>query len=1164
MLLSKVHPAPLSTTALLSAIVMITLILTFSSPAFSQPVNDTCGGATAISEGVHVFNNMGAQAQTVSCVFGMSDDIWYLYTATVDATVSIGTCASAGTLLDTAISIYDPTLGCPSSAVGAIACLNDFCGASNPHSLHAGVALSVLPGESYYIQVGGSFGATGTGELTIEVIEGDCFDGLDDDGDGLFDCADVDCVDQCNESFNCHDGIDNDNDGDVDCLDGECIGIGNCVEAGVNCSDGIDNDVDGLVDCADPDCNMAFVCQEAPNFCDDGIDNDLDSLIDCDDPDCLTGGVPCFENLNCGDGIDNDLDGLVDCLDPDCLNIGVCAEAGNCEDGIDNDNDGLIDCLDADCDLFFPCIAIPVNDECSGAISVSEGIFPFNNLNTPITDVVVCDINMSHDVWFHYTPTVTGLVEIHTCGAQGTLLNTVLGVYDGALGCPLPGDTALACDDDSCFPAVGSLPRNSSVELHVVAGASYYVQVGGSSNQTGSSELIIEVVETDCSNGLDDDGDALIDCFDENCFDSPDCIVDPPTNVVCIDSGASVIVTWDIPTTGAGASGQNIYLNGVLQLADEPITTTSFVVPYTLGFMGIVEVCIQTLFASGISNATCCEIPVGGPPNDDCVDAFPAFLGTNGFTNVLTLPEALTDCFGSMSNDVWFTHTVASTGYLRLETCPSTAPASRVVVYDGGAGCPLPGDPPLFCESTYCNPQSPTHTSMTVLVTAGDPLLIQVGGSNNAVGIGFLELSEVCSDLGDVTCDYDFSTGSVQLEWTPNFHANSGYQIFENGILVGVAQPTDSSFVVTQAALGLNTYEISWLCDLDGSAGEVGSCIVNVVGQIPNGVTDLIIHNEDTSSGIIDSGLALEDALSGLGQSVSRLYLPDFDTYPLDWTSLQSIWLCLGTFPDNYRLSASEGDLLASLNAAGVGIYLEHGDHWGFQHIVSQFDARDGHMDTVVLGGNDSFTAMDALSGGVANLAGHWPTTQTYTQDSLGNDFTDILELATNDAEVSYSEVLWVNSDDSITGEPIYSTAIYAEHFVGENSIVQSWEFGGFPIAEQSTLAGAYLQLLGRGTHDDSLFIRGYCNADATLNIADAIFLLGVLFPGPQGANVPPCEQACDSNDDGQLDIADAISLLSVMFPGPGGPPVIPEPTTCGQDPTNGGVLTCDSFDPCD
>ncbi|MCZ6792660.1 MAG: hypothetical protein O7J95_03495 [Planctomycetota bacterium] len=54
--------------------------------------------------------------------------------------------------------------------------------------------------------------------------------------------------------------------------------------AEMDCADGVDNDMDGLIDCADPDCAMAANCRETN--CTDMIDNDMDGQTDCDDTDC--------------------------------------------------------------------------------------------------------------------------------------------------------------------------------------------------------------------------------------------------------------------------------------------------------------------------------------------------------------------------------------------------------------------------------------------------------------------------------------------------------------------------------------------------------------------------------------------------------------------------------------------------------------------------------------------------------------------------------------------------------------------------------------------------------------------------------------------------------------------------------------------------------------
>ncbi|MEE8143685.1 MAG: beta-propeller fold lactonase family protein [Planctomycetota bacterium] len=89
------------------------------------------------------------------------------------------------------------------------------------------------------------------------------------------------------------------------------------------------------------------------------------------------------------------------------------------------------------------------------------------------------------------------------------------------------------------------------------------------------------------------------------------------------------------------------------------------------------------------------------------------------------------------------------------------------------------------------------------------------------------------------------------------------------------------------------------------------------------------------------------------------------------------------------------------------------------------------------------------------------------------------------------------------------------------------------------------------------LFQRGDCGGGGSVNIADPIFLLGVLFgQGP----IPRCDDACDGNDDGSLDTADAIYVLNYLFAG--GAPIPAPLNECGQDPT-ADELECGEFSGC-
>jgi hypothetical protein len=73
-------------------------------------------------------------------------------------------------------------------------------------------------------------------------------------------------------------------------------------------------------------------------------------------------------------------------------------------------------------------------------------------------------------------------------------------------------------------------------------------------------------------------------------------------------------------------------------------------------------------------------------------------------------------------------------------------------------------------------------------------------------------------------------------------------------------------------------------------------------------------------------------------------------------------------------------------------------------------------------------------------------------------------------------------------------------------------------------------------------FVRGNANDDASVDISDAVSILGFLFLG----DAPPrCLDAADTDDDGVHVITDAVYLLAHLFiGGPAPPPPFPEPGT--------------------
>jgi hypothetical protein len=82
---------------------------------------------------------------------------------------------------------------------------------------------------------------------------------------------------------------------------------------------------------------------------------------------------------------------------------------------------------------------------------------------------------ITRDVWFNWTATVTGPMQVSTCG--GTFIDSKLAVY-GAGGCPTAAP--LDCADDSCN-------SQSSVLFSATAGNVYAIQLGTYSNGAGAA-----------------------------------------------------------------------------------------------------------------------------------------------------------------------------------------------------------------------------------------------------------------------------------------------------------------------------------------------------------------------------------------------------------------------------------------------------------------------------------------------------------------------------------------------------------------------------------------------------------------------------------------------------------------------------------------------------
>ena len=919
--------------------------------------------------------------------------------------------------------------------------------------------------------------------------------------------------------------------------------------------------------------NINFTTAE---ICDDGIDNDVDGLTDCFDPDCV-GAPNCFEGdtATCGDGIDNDGDGFVDCADGDCAGIGSCG-VEICDDGIDNDGDGLIDCFDSqDCPLGSVFCPISDNDDCLGAEIIAingPGTYTANMDSTLATPsglpapTVPCNVlgAIDNDIWYSITPDQDMTWEIHTCDINSW--DTDLIVYEGS-DCTLLTD--IACDGDGAGLTGCQGFYSRIVGLQLFAGVEYKIRVGSwGAGASGQGILTLNAVipaAEICDDGLDNDVDGLVDCLD------PDCVADPicfeGDDITCgdgIDNDADGLIDCvDPDCSGTNACGTEICGDGLDNDADtlvdcfdpdcaaDPLCLEGDDVTCADGADNDADGLIDCLDPDCVGTTPC-----PAAPNDDCANAEIVGEGNFPWDNSISTLDGPIDCDDNMDTDVWFLYTATVDGTALIQTCDGggSNDDTVLIVYDALAGCPIAGAPCLASADDTCANVvggAAFMSNVELPVIAGESYYIQVGGWNGAQGNGFLDISTSCgaTTITNLVATYDCATDSATVTWDDG--GFDTYDISRDGVVLASGLAAGTTSYVDSTALSNGTYEytVNGNCTAAGSS-VTGSVFMNV-SCASGGETDIIFKTE-TDLGQINSSAALEAALTANG--LTFLTVVDFPSSQLGNVIgvYDRVWVCSGTFPEDGRMTDADVNALGTWVEAGVGVYFEGGDHWGFAQVPGSFDNYDGV--TAALDGDDTFLAITGLDTGLgvdfSSIVG-----VPYNQDAAGNDWTDQLTVGPEAGGPNVAPI-WQEANG------VYITGAYSQNQdpngdpIG-NVLVQSWEFGGYG-GDQTELAGLIVGALGGGGGGPTLpeFVRGDCNADGGFNIADAIFLLAALFSGgPAGT----CLDSCDANDDGGINIADAIFSLAALFSG--GP--APTPTTCGVDPTDTDALDCVSFPPC-
>jgi hypothetical protein len=360
------------------------------------------------------------------------------------------------------------------------------------------------------------------------------------------------------EKHDCNDGNDNDADGLIDEADPGCSINEHDREAPdpVQCVDGLDNDADTFIDAEDPGCEDAEDDEERDptRACNDGVDNDEDGLTDFpNDPGC-TNGVDSdeFNPAHCNDGEDNDGDEKIDWpFDPGCTSTDDSSEEDPvpppaCANGVDDDGDTFIDygqdpgCSSAGDPDEFNTIIGP----CGPSVTITDITGSGQGSGTitgPVPNELSSDVCNGYGGEFAFTYTVTTgpVALVVSTDAPGTTLDTVIYVRTECT----EEATELGCNDDAPEPSLST--SGSLLVLDSVGVGEYYVIVDSfAPNSLGSFTLTVDertplggacdpndpdpcppglvcrslmpgdpttCQEEECEDGLDNDGDAIID-----------------------------------------------------------------------------------------------------------------------------------------------------------------------------------------------------------------------------------------------------------------------------------------------------------------------------------------------------------------------------------------------------------------------------------------------------------------------------------------------------------------------------------------------------------------------------------------------------------------------------------------------------------------------------
>ena len=128
-------------------------------------------------------------------------------------------------------------------------------------------------------------------------------------------------------------------------------------------------------------------------------------------------------------------------------------------------------------------VPAPPNEECVDAENIFDGTTFYDSTGASSSPPAFICAGGGSDIWYIYTPTCTGTVQIDTNGSgYDTALEAIAGTNCNDL------TNVIQCNDD------GGTGFDSRLEFTVTQGVSFLVRVGGFNDASGSGQVNIECV----------------------------------------------------------------------------------------------------------------------------------------------------------------------------------------------------------------------------------------------------------------------------------------------------------------------------------------------------------------------------------------------------------------------------------------------------------------------------------------------------------------------------------------------------------------------------------------------------------------------------------------------------------------------------------------------